>query len=101
MKTVVVRYRTRPDAAEVNADLVRDVFAELDREGTEGVRYATFRLEDGRTFVHVAQLEGPGNPLAETAAFKAFQAQIGERCEEGPVAMDAEIVGNHGLLTGA
>lgn len=100
MNTVVVRYRTKPDAGDVNADLVRAVFDELGADGTDGVRYATFRLEDGVTFVHVAQVEGPTNPLPATAAFQRFQAELADRCDEPPVAMQAEVVGDHRLLAG-
>lgn len=98
MKTIVVRYRVKPDAGEANTELVRAVFAELADTDPGGVRYATFRLEDGQTFVHVAQVEGPANPLPETTAFKQFQAELADRCEEPPVAMEADVVGSYRLL---
>jgi hypothetical protein len=98
MSTVkVVRYRTKPHCAEENADLVRAVFAELGADDPGGLRYVTLRLEDGVTFVHVATLEGEANPLASSAAFRRFQAAIAERCEEGPIAMDATVVGAYAL----
>src|SRR5471032_1508112 len=62
-KTVVVRYRTRPDAAEENARLVEGVFASLAELEPDGFRNATYRLADGVTFVHVAHLAGAENPL--------------------------------------
>ena len=69
MSTVkVVRYRTKPEHAEENAELVRAVFAELAADDPGGLRYVTFRLEDGVTFVHVATIEGEVNPLASSAA---------------------------------
>ena len=98
MKRVVVRYKTKPDRADENQRLVQGVFAELAATQPDGLRYATFRLSDGVSFVHVAEIEGDQNPLGETAAFVEFQREIADRCDEGPAAMDAEIVGNYRLL---
>ncbi len=98
MSTVkVVRYKTKPEHAETNADLVRAVFEELAADDPGGLRYATYRLEDGVTFVHVASIEGETNPLVASAAFSRFQAGIADRCEEGPIAMDATVVGSYSL----
>jgi hypothetical protein len=91
----VVRYRTKPEHAEANAELVRAVFEELAADEPVGLRYATYRLEDGVTFVHVAMIEGEANPLASSAAFSRFQEGVADRCEEGPIAMDATIVGSY------
>ncbi len=98
MSTVkVVRYRTKPEHAEANAELVRAVFAELAENRPAGLRYATYRLDDGVTFVHVATIEADANPLASSAAFSRFQQGIADRCEEGPIAMDASVVGSYSL----
>lgn len=96
MSTVkVVRYRTKPEHAEENADLVRAVFEELAAGEPSGLRYATYRLQDGVSFVHVATIEGEVNPLVSSAAFSRFQQGIADRCEEGPIAMDATVVGSY------
>ena len=98
MSTVkVVRYRTKEGRAEENAELVRGVFAELAADDPGGLRYVTLQLEDGVTFVHVAMIEGETNPLASSAAFGRFQSEIAQRCEEGPFAMDATVVGAYSL----
>ncbi len=75
MAVTVVRYTTRPERADENQALVEKVFGELAERRPDGLRYATFRLEDGVTFVHVASVdtEDGSNPLAATAAFGAFQ----------------------------
>ena len=96
MSTVkVIRYRTKPEHADANAELVRAVFAELAADEPAGLRYATYRLDDGVTFVHVATLEGEVNPLLSSAAFGHFQQGIADRCAEGPIAMDAVVVGTY------
>ena len=98
--TKVIRYRTKPDQADENERLIRDVFTELSEHRPEGLHYAAFRLDDGVSFVHVAVLDGEANPLSASAAFAAFQAGIGERCAEGPFPADASAVGNFRLLPG-
>ena len=59
----------------------------------------TFRLADGVSFVHVASIEtrDGSNPLTASPAFTAFLSQIADRCEEGPLVMDADVVGSYGF----
>jgi hypothetical protein len=96
--TRVIRYRTKPEHADENEKLVRAVFAELAESDPDGLHYATFRLDDGVSFVHVAVTDGDENPLTSSPAFADFQAAIGERCAEGPNPAGATLVGNFGLL---
>jgi hypothetical protein len=100
MPTLVVRYRTKPERAEENQRLVENVFAELDQMGATGFAYASFRLEDGVSFVHVVVEEDGerSTSLADVPAFRAFQAGIADRCEEQPVARQATLVGAHRML---
>jgi hypothetical protein len=96
MKNVVVRYRTKPDRAGENQRLIENVFDELRRSDPGGICYATFRLADGVSFVHVASLEiDDVNPLAQTAAFAEFQRGIAERCDDPPAAQDAVLLGSY------
>lgn len=99
MGVVVVRYRTKPDRAEENQALVEKVFGELADTKPAGLRYATYRLADGVSFVHVASVDTVDgtNPLSATAAFAEFVRDVGDRCEEGPVASDATLVGSYGF----
>jgi hypothetical protein len=94
----VIRYTTKPECADDNEQLVRDVFAELSNGSTAQLRYAVFRLDDGVSFVHVAVLEGDENPLSTSAAFAEFQSGIRERCVEGPAAADSRIIGSYRFL---
>jgi hypothetical protein len=92
---VVVRYQTKPEAAERNQDLVRQVFAELGRERPDGLRYATFRLADGVSFVHVVFVEGDADPLSRSAAFAEFQRELPDRLAEPPTRSRATLVGSY------
>jgi hypothetical protein len=98
MRTVVVRYETKPDRADENQRLVEKVFAELAERQPDNFRYATFRLEDGVSFVHIVIETGDGSnpiPLTDIAAFREFQREIVDRCAVQPVASGATVVGSH------
>lgn len=98
MRTVLVRYKTLEAEAETNARLVRAVFEELAQKSPLGLRYTTFRLADGVTFVHLATLEVAGqNPLNTLPAFQAFQENIKARCVEPPVVSELSVVGSYGV----
>ena len=94
MRTVLVRYRVKPDRVAENEELVRAVYAELAETRPAGFRYATFKLDDGVSFVHLALQEAAENPLFAVEAFQRFQENIRERCEEPPVVVQLEEVGS-------
>jgi len=96
--TKVIRYRTRPESADENERLIREVFAELAMQNPNGLRYGAFRLEDGVSFLHVAVLDGEENPLSTSVSFGEFQSGIKDRCAEGPMPSDATVIGNYQLL---
>jgi hypothetical protein len=94
MRTVMVRYKVKPHRAAENAELVRAVYDELQRGKPSGLRYATFQLDDGVSFVHVAvETEPEGSPLPQLEAFREFQENIRERCEETPVVTELRAIG--------
>jgi hypothetical protein len=101
VNVTVVRYRTKPDQADENQLLIENVFAELDTTQPDGLRYASFRLADGVSFVHVASTDRDdgSNPLTAVTAFADFLRDIADRCDEGPQAQDATIVGSYRLYT--
>jgi hypothetical protein len=91
----MVRYKVKPDQVEKNEELVRAVYDELRRTELAGLRYATFKLEDGVSFVHIAAETGEGDrSLADLEAFQAFTKDIGERCDVAPVATGLREVGS-------
>ena len=99
MKQTLIRYKTKPELADRNADLIAAVFAELKAAKPQGTRYLSLRLEDD-TFIHFVETtadDGTG-ALPKLAAFQAFQSGIRERCVEPPVAGGVTIVGNYRML---
>jgi hypothetical protein len=96
MKTVLVRYKVKPEHAERNRELVRAVYGELELTQPADFNYATFALDDGVSFVHLAAHGYETNPLAELPAFQAFQEGIRERCDEQPVVTEVDAIGSYG-----
>ena len=94
MRRVLVRYKVKPEAVVKNEELVRAVYEELQRAQPPGMRYVTFQLDDGLSFVHIHSSDG-ANPLAELASFKAFQQGIAERCDEAPKVSELREIGNY------
>jgi hypothetical protein len=98
MRQTVIRYKTKPELAEKNAELVAAVFAELKAARPEGLRYLSLRLEDD-TFIHFVEAAAEGaSPLKSLPAFAAFQNGIRERCAEPPLAKGAAVIGNYRML---
>ena len=86
MRQVMVRYRVKPERVVENEELVRAVYEELHRTEPAGLRYATFKLDDGVSFVHFAATEDESdNPLSKVKAFQAFQRGIQDRTDSAPV----------------
>jgi hypothetical protein len=99
MKRVMARYTVMPDRAAENEELVRAVYEELHETRPEGLRYATFKLVDGVSFVHFAEHDEDGpNQLTQLASFKRFQEGIAERCDEPPVVSEVSTIGAYRLF---
>ena len=100
MKRILIRYKTKPDRAEENEALVAKVFQQLRQRAPAGIRYASVKLADGATFVHLVEIDTKdgSNPLSEIDAFKAFQKDIKDRCAEQAQASDVTVVGNYRLF---
>jgi hypothetical protein len=96
LKTVIVRYKVKPEHAERNRELVRAVYSELELTHLADFNYATFVLDDGVSFVHLAAHGHETNPLPNLPAFQAFQEDIRERCAEQPVVTELNTIGAYG-----
>ena len=96
MSNIMVRYTVKPERAAENEQLVRAVYDELAGAAPDGFRYATFVLDDGVSFVHIASIttdEGQ-NPLREVKAFAEFQNDVAARCEQAPCVTGFREVGS-------
>jgi hypothetical protein len=100
MRRVMVRYKVKADQVATNEELVRAVYEELQRTQPAGLRYATYQLDDGVSFVHLASIETKDghSPLSDVQAFRKFQENIGARCDEAPVATELREIGSFRLF---
>ncbi len=96
----MVRYTVKPDQAAHNEELVRAVFAELDQVEPPGLRYATFRLADAVTFIHLVwhDTKDGHDPLPHLEALRAFHTGIRERCHDAPVRAELTEIGSFRLF---
>lgn len=90
MKRRMIRYTVKQDRVAENEAYITGVFEQLSREKPAGIRCATFKLDDGVSFIHIVshEAENETDPLRDLPAFKAFRAEIRDRCESQPVTMD-------------
>ena len=101
MKRVIVRYKVKPVAVAENEELVRAVYEELQQTQPAGMRYATFKLDDGVSFVHINFNDDTDDVLTGLTSFKAFQQGIGERCDEAPKVSVLSEIGSYRFETAA
>ncbi|WP_432190152.1 hypothetical protein [Streptomyces sp. Tue6028] len=94
MTVVMVRSMVKPEFVDALEEARRKMFTAIERERPEGVRYTSFRLPDGVTYV--AQLEladGVDNPLPAIAEFREFQAGLNDWLAGPPVVEQLEVRG--------
>jgi hypothetical protein len=93
----LIRYTTKPELADQNQRLVENVYEELRAKDPGGVHYATFRLADGVTFLHLFTTDSDDRDktLGSIAAFTEFLRDLPQRCAVAPVAEDITVVGSY------
>ncbi len=98
----LIRYKTKPDSAEANQRLIEKVYEQLTARDPGGVHYATVRLEDGVTFMHLftTDSDDAANTLGGIPAFAEFQRELPSRCSELPVAQPVTVVGSYRIFGG-
>ncbi len=79
---MMIRYKVKPDQVERHLELLRAVYQELESTQPDGFRWATFRLEDGVSFVDFVAGDDLPGPLPRLEAFRRFRADLEERCDE-------------------
>jgi hypothetical protein len=97
MTQTLIHYKTKSEKTEENKRLIQDVFRELHAASPEGVRYLSFSDDEGN-FFHFVTVQDEDNPIPKLEAFKRFQAEIKNRCAEGPEFHEVTIVGNYRVL---
>jgi hypothetical protein len=96
----MVSYKLKADRVAENERLAVAVYDALKQARPSGLCYATFRLADGVSFIHIVSHEEAdgGNALTSLPAFKAFAAGVKERCVEPPVRVELTEIGSYGFF---
>jgi hypothetical protein len=96
MRRNLVTYRVKPTAVAENEKLIREVYQQLSVQALAGFHYATFKMPDGVSFVHLAIAESPevAKEFGQLPAFKNFQKNIADRCDVPPVVNTVEEIGS-------
>lgn len=100
MDRILVTYKVKPERVKENEELIKAVYAELRQINDLDIHYATFRLTDGQTFVHIASFTSMDKQpvLTESKAFKAFQENLKDRCEIPPDPQKLEEVDSYNFV---
>ncbi len=88
----MIRYKIKREQLERELELLRAVYDELEETQPDGLRYASFQLEDEVSFVEFAETDSPGR-FSKLEAFRTYRAALDERCEESPVVTELHEVG--------
>ncbi|GAA3793755.1 hypothetical protein [Streptomyces chiangmaiensis] len=94
---MMFRCKIKPDQVEHNLKLLRAAFEEFQAVRPEGLRYATYQLDDGVTFVAFVEMAGDPGALRQLEAFQRYRSTLEERCEEPPVMTVLHEVGSYGF----
>jgi hypothetical protein len=100
MSVLTVRAKLKPEhVAEAEASVKR-MFAAIEREGLEGIRYASIRLADGVTFLALLEIEDGGeNPVAALPEAQEFYGSLPGWYVEPPDVGTGTVVGSYRLFS--
>ncbi len=78
MKAIQVRYRVQKEYIEQNKTNIKSVMKALKTNPIPGMKYATFTVDDGQTFVHInmAKDDETMSKLSTVPEFIEFRQQL-------------------------
>jgi hypothetical protein len=80
---MMVRYKVKRDELERHLKLHSAVYEALESSQPDGLREATFQLEDEVSFVSLVEADGlPVSGVENLEAFQRYRAGLDERCDE-------------------
>jgi hypothetical protein len=99
MTVLTVRATLKEEHVDEAVAAVKRMFAAIEREGLEGIRYASIKLQDGVTFVALLEVEdGVENPLADLPEAQEFYASLPGWYAEPPEVGPGTVIGTHRLF---
>jgi hypothetical protein len=96
MSAMLLRTQVKSESADEVEAAVKTLFAALEEAKPQGVRYSSYRLADGVTYVVVLDVEeGIENPLPSVPAFLEFQAALKGWLVGPPVPEVLTVIGDY------
>lgn len=101
-RVYLLRYKVKPQHAAENERLVRAVFDEIHHARPEGIRYSTFLLDDGLTFINIVATETSSGlaPLGQLHAYQRIQQDKYHRFDEPPQVTELHELGTYRVFGG-
>jgi hypothetical protein len=102
MSVTTVRAQLKEEHVDEAVAAVKRMFAAIEREQLEGIRYASVRLEDGATFLALLEVEdGLENPLLSLPEAQEFYAKLPGWYVEPPEVGPGTVIGSYRLFSEA
>jgi quinol monooxygenase YgiN len=94
---VLIQYKVKPDKLEPNMTMLRAVYEELRAGQPDGLRYATFQLEDGVTFLAYVETEDGAvtAPHHRLRSFHRYRSALEQLCDQPPSVTMLREVGSY------
>jgi quinol monooxygenase YgiN len=99
MKQMLINYIVKPEKADENTALIKQVFAQLREAQIKGVKYSVYKMSEN-VFVHVAQFEHEAahQQFISLESFRTFGKNMAERQIEKPVTTNIEEIGSFSTI---
>jgi hypothetical protein len=102
MSVLTVRAKLKEEHVADAVAAVKRMFAAIERERLEGIRYASVMLEDGVTFLALLEVEdGLENPLPGLPEAQQFYDRLPGWYTEPPDVAPGTVVGSYRLFSDA
>ncbi len=102
MSVITVRATLKEEHVADAEAAVKRMFAAIEREQLEGIRYASIKLQDGVTFLALLELEdGVENPLPGLPEAQEFYARLPEWYAEPPEVGPGTPIGTYRFFSDA
>ena len=102
MSILTVRAKVKEEHVAEAEAAVKRMFAAIEREGLEGIRYASIKLADGMTFLAMLEVEeGVENPLLGLPEAQEFYERLPGWYAEPPDVGPGTLVGSYRLFSDA
>ena len=100
MNVLTVRAKLKEEHVAEAEAAVKRMFAAIERERLEGIRYASIKLEDGVTFLALLEVEeGVENPLLGLPEAREFYDRLPEWYVEPPEVGPGTPIGSYRLFS--